>query len=260
MKSIITKPNAALALSIAALLFSITPTYASDSDEKLDAAAKRSYVFQRYLNADKITVSSKDGVITLTGIVSDESHSRLAEDTIASLPGVKSVNNKLTVTETPAERSDTWLYVKVKNTLAFHRSVSATGTKVVLAEGVVTLTGVAANMAAKDLATEYARDVEGVKAVKNEMTIAPASPEGVAQTLAEIIDDASINAQSRMVLVLHRSTTKLKTTLATDSGVVTVGGPAATIAEKDLVTKLLSDVHGVKKVINTMIITPSAAN
>jgi osmotically-inducible protein OsmY len=53
----------------------------------------------------------------------------LAENTVASLPGVKSVDNQLVVSgEQPAEHSDTWITTKVKTALLFHRNVSATGT------------------------------------------------------------------------------------------------------------------------------------
>ncbi len=141
----------------------------------------------------------------------------------------------------------------MKNTLAVHRSVSASKTKVVLASGVVTLTGEAKSQAAKDLATEYAKDVQGVKEVKNEMTVAaaPAVPE---QTIVEIIDDASITAQVRMTLLSHRSTFNLKATIVTADNIVAIGGKANTTAEKDLVTKLVSDVNGVKSVVNNMFV------
>jgi len=38
------------------------------------------------------------------------------------------------------------------------------------------------------------------------------------------------------------------------AGVVTLGGKAKNAAERDLATKLISDVHGVKSVVNTMAI------
>jgi len=47
------------------------------------------------------------------------------------------------------------------------------------------------------------------------------------------IDDASITAQVKMALLLHRSTSALTTTVATKHGVTTVGGKAKNLAEKD---------------------------
>ena len=75
----------------------------------------------------------------------------------------------------PPQNSDAWLSEKVKTTLLFHRSVSASKTEVYVKDGIVTLRGEAASQAQKDLTTEYAKDVEGVKDVKNEMTVSKTS-------------------------------------------------------------------------------------
>jgi osmotically-inducible protein OsmY len=72
------------------------------------------------------------------------------------------------------------------------------------------------------------------------------------QTTGEKIDDASITAQVKMALLFHRSTSALNTTVTTKRGVVTVKGKARNAAEKDLVTKLVNDVNGVKSVKNKM--------
>jgi len=53
-------------------------------------------------------------------------------------------------------------------------------------------------------------------------------------------------------LLYHRSTSALNTTVKTTNGVVTLGGTAKNLAEKDLVSKLIADVYGVKSVINIM--------
>jgi len=55
-------------------------------------------------------------------------------------------------------------------TLLYHRSTSALNTKVETKDGVVTLHGKASNAAESDLATKLAKDVHGVKGVKNLMT------------------------------------------------------------------------------------------
>ena len=233
---------------------------ADDTDDRIDAAAKSTYVFKTFLVEDSITTKTKDGIVTLSGSVQESDHKQLAQDTVAALPGVKRVENQILVKETPEKYSDTWLYLKVKNTLAFHRSVSALKTTVVLKEAVVTLTGEASSEAQKELTTEYVADVDGVKAVRNEMTIS-LNKEPESLTLSVMIDDASISAQVRAALFIHRSTSAFQTSVLTSEGIVTVGGIAKNQAEKDLVTKLVSDIHGVKSVVNNMIIKPiTAAN
>ena len=139
-----------LAAVVSTLLITSTPVRAADTDSRIESSAAKSYTFKTYLKDDSIKVDSKDGVVTLTGTVADASHKSLAEDTVASLPGVKSVNNQLVVSgEQPAEHSDAWITTKVKTALLFHRNVSATGTTVYTKDGVVTLQGVAEQHGAK---------------------------------------------------------------------------------------------------------------
>jgi hyperosmotically inducible periplasmic protein len=244
--------SVALMVAAVALLALSVPAYATKTDDRIESSAKKSYVFKTYLKEDDIKIESKNGVVALTGVVSEESHKTLAQETVAGLPGVKSVDNRLEVKgERPAESSDAWLSAKVKTTLLFHRSVSALKTGVNVKDGIVTLEGEATSQAQKELATEYAKDVDGVKDVKNEMTVSKTSKK-TPRTAGEKIDDASITAQVKMALLFHRSTSVLSTTVATKNGVVTVGGRAKNTAEKDLVTKLVEDVNGVKSVKNHM--------
>jgi hyperosmotically inducible protein len=85
------------------------------------------------------------------------------------------------------------------------------------------------------------------------MTVSKTSKK-TTRTAGEKIDDASITAQVKITLLLHRSTSALNTTVTTKRGVVTVGGKAENAAEKDLVSKLVDDVKGVKSVKNRMTI------
>ena len=84
-------------VAVVALLMLSMPVQASKMDNRIESSAKKSYVFKTYLKADDIKVQSEDGAVTLTGTVSEESHKSLAQETVADLPGVKSVDNKLEV-------------------------------------------------------------------------------------------------------------------------------------------------------------------
>ena len=242
-----------LMVAAVALLAISMPVYASNMDDQIVSSAKKSYAFKNYLKDDDIKIQSRDGAVTLTGTVSQDSHKTLAGETLAGMRGVKSVDNKLEVKgERPAENSDAWLMMKVKTTLLFHRSVSAGKTEVDVKDGIVTLRGDAASQAQKELTTEYAKDVDGVKDVKNEMVVS--MPSKKTGTVGDKIDDASITALVKMTLLYHRSTSALNTSVTTKNGVVTLGGKAKNAAEKDLATKLANDVHGVKSVKNRMTI------
>ena len=245
--------SVALMVAVVALLAISAPLYASKMDDRIESSARKSYIFQTYLMGDDIKIESKDGVVTLTGMIAAEFHKSLAQETVAGLPGVKSVDNRLEVKGAPpTANSDAWLSEKVKTTLLFHRSVKTGKNEVYVQEGIVTLRGNAVSQAKKDLTTEYAKDVEGVKDVKNEMTVS--RPSKKAPSVGKKIDDASTTAQVKMTLLFHRSTSALNTKVVTNKGLVTLYGKAGSTAEKDLVTKIVNDVNGVKHVTNRMTI------
>lgn len=240
-----------LVLAAGLLMVSAGAVMASATDDRIESAARDSYVFKTYLKDDRIDVDAKDGVVVLTGTVATDTHRSMAEQTIASLPDVVKVENNITVSgEAPAKDSDAWIALKVKAALLFHQHVSATHTKVSVKDGIVTLEGEADSQAQKDLTAAYAEDVEGVKGVRNDISIAKAPRPAPAGKVT--IDDASITGQVKMALLAHRSTSAINTKVRTENGVVIVTGKAKNAAEKALVTKLISDIDGVKSIRNDM--------
>lgn len=248
-----TVSSISLLAAVATLLMLCIPVQASEMDSRIESSARQSYIFKTYLQGDDITIDSQEGAVTLTGIVADHVHKSLAYETVAGLPGVGSVDNRLEIKGTsPITDSDVWIRNKVRTTLLFHRSVSADTTTIDVQDGIVTLRGDALSAAQRDLTAEYARDVEGVKGVNNRMTVAGTANRKL--TIDEKIDDSSITAQVRMTLLYHRSTSTLNTKVETKDGVVTMYGKAGSTAEKELAGKFAGDVNGVKIVNNRMTI------
>lgn len=219
----------------------------------IESLFKDSFTYRMFLKDEHIKISDKDGAVTLSGDVVNESHKLVAQHTAEALPGVKSVDNRIEFKgDRPAENSDNWIGMKVKAGLLFHSKVSGIKTEVNVKDGMVTLKGDASSQAQKELTTEYARDIDGVKGVSNELKVVSAQKQG--ETVGELIDDASITAQVKTTLMLHRSTGALRTSVTTTDGVVTLGGIARNAAEKALAEKVVEDIHGVKSVINNMTI------
>jgi osmotically-inducible protein OsmY len=242
------------------VLATSTTVRASDTDDRIESAFKKSYAYKTYLKDEHIKISSKDGIVTLSGSVYNDTHKPMAEEIAEALPGVTSVDNRIALKgEQAAENSDTWISMKVKSALVFHRNVNALKTEVNVKDGIVTLSGEASSLAQKELSTAYAHDVEGVKDVNNQMTVAAVEVPAT-ETMGGKIDDASITAEVKSSLLAHRSTSALKTKVETTEGVVTLSGVAKNDAEKSLVTKLATDTDGVSSVINNMTIAPATAN
>lgn len=108
---------------------------AKDSDIKTDvdkAIASNSTL-------SGVSVSVKEGVVTLSGEVKDEATKSSAATTASGVKGVKSVTNNLSVTPPPAQvtiTADDPLKASVDNTIKAYSGVSAS-----IQDGVVTLTG-----------------------------------------------------------------------------------------------------------------------
>lgn len=249
------KLNKLVAISIIATS-SVSMFAASEIDRKIEDAAKASYNYRTVLNG-QVTVKADEGVVTLTGVVADRDLKTLAEDTVSNLPGVLRVDDQITLDSALKEHSDAWIAFKLRTQLLVRSNVSYATTKVAVKDGVVTLTGTAENLAQKELTGEYARELDWVKSVKNEIVV-KASP-AAGQTLAEKIDDASITSQVKLALFTHKSTSALKTTVTTTDGIVTISGEAANDAEKALVEKLANSIRGVKSVTNNMTIKAPVA-
>ena len=229
------------------------PLCASETDDRIESHFNKSWANRIFLNEDAIKLESRYGVATLTGQVNEASHKVMAEETVAGLPGVLRVDNRLEVKLEGTEKSDIWIRAKVRSVLALHRKVSGFGTQVDIRDGVITLRGTATSAAQKDLATEYAEDVHGVVRVMNVMTVVQ-TPAAAHEPVFEIIDDASITAQVKVALQLHRSTSSVSTKIETLDGVVTVSGLARNLAEKTLIAKLATDITGVRSVVDNMTI------
>jgi osmotically-inducible protein OsmY len=238
-----------LSVLIALIAAPIAVFASSDADSKIESAAKASYNYRTVLE-DHVSVKVNDGIVTLTGVVQDKDERDLAADTVENLPGVVSVNNEITLKPTYPEYSDSWMAFKIRSRLLVKANVSASNTTVAVQDGVVTLTGTANNLAQKELTTAYAKDIDHVKSVKNDM-IVKAQP-ATGETIGEKIDDASITTQVKYALLSHKSTSALKTKITTNEGVIVITGEAASDAEKSLVTKLAQDVRGAKSVNNNM--------
>jgi len=227
--------------------------FSTKRDRWIEYNAHKSYVFSTYLKDDKIRIQSQDGFVTLTGTVSEESHLALATDTVSDLRGVRSVDNQLVVRDGfPERNSDNWIRIRVKTMLRLHRNLDGENTIVEVKDGRVTLRGEASNQAEKRLTAEYVKDVEGVKDVDNEMTVAHHYKRH--RTVGQFVDDSSIKSQIKLALLFHHGTSPFRAEITVRKGVVTVTGNAKNAAEKELVTKRIADIHGVKRIHNRMTI------
>ena len=84
--------------------------------------------------------------------------------------------------------------------------------------------------------------------------------DGPDATAREQLEDPFLTALIKLVLVSHRSTSRLKTRVETHEGNVTLTGSVSNQAEKDLITKCVQDICGVRTAKNHMTIEGVASH
>lgn len=168
------------------------------SDEWIALKVRGALLFHRNVSATDTHVQVQNGVVTLTGTANSDAEKALAAEYANDIKGVVRVDNQIRVVA-PADRDrvttannpdvtrrsdvdterrtvgnridDASITAQLKSALAVRKSTSALRTDVTTRDGVVTITGEARNGAEKDLVTKLAENIDGVRSVKNDMTV-----------------------------------------------------------------------------------------
>jgi osmotically-inducible protein OsmY len=120
-------------------------------------------------------------------------------------------------------------------------------------EGVVTLTGSVADDVQKQLATDLAKTADGVKDVKNELTVVgTVVSQRPKKTWRQRIDDASLGAAIRSNLLYNKELKGLNIGVECDSGNVTIFGVVGNEFAKQNIEKIVMETRGVEKVTNNL--------
>ncbi len=121
-------------------------------------------------------VTTTNGIVVLKGNVQNNAEKDMTTKIAASVQGVKSVQNGMTVTNeqtsTVGEKiEDSAITTKVKMALTLNGSTGALRTSVTTNDSIVTVSGKAKNKAEIELVTKVVQDIDGVKSVVNNMTV-----------------------------------------------------------------------------------------
>ncbi len=156
------------------------------SDSWLTAKTKIALFADERVKGRQVKVVTDKATVTLRGKVDSDEAKAAAESIASGIDGVKSVKNELQVVA-PAERaavdaSDKDIKRAVEGRLAADRRVRKVDVR--SDGGVVTLTGDVAGIEQSARASEMARDVRGVRAVKNDLTADQRQRETTGRTAA----------------------------------------------------------------------------
>ena len=154
---------------------------AATSDTAITAQVKARFQAEDRLKSTQISVTTTNGVVTLTGTVENPQSKSAAVELAKGVQGVKSVDsNDLSIpsaaaTVSPATQqlaqatekavSDSWITAKVKSELLTDSVGKGLDVSVTTKQGVVMLSGNLANPDAIDHVKSIAERVDGVKSV-----------------------------------------------------------------------------------------------
>jgi len=177
-----------------------TAAYAGDMDtdnkwEKgakdawIDGKAEATLLFNGNLDSFDINTDVKNGNVVLTGKVENSVDKKLAEELVANIDGVTSVDNKLTIVsdkdmdgdmsddmedtvdEGTSELTDAKIATVIKTRLLMDTDISGFDIDVDVENGVVMLSGDVDSDAERDLAVEIAKNASDVKNVKSDLRV-----------------------------------------------------------------------------------------
>ncbi len=142
---------------------------------------------------------------------------------------------------------DAVLLTNVKSALVADPVTEAGEINVDVNRGVVSLNGYVDSQNEKSKAGQVARDVDGVKEVRNNLSVKEGS-----STAGEVIDDSILTAKVKAALIQSPDTKAHQINVETMAGVVQLSGFVDSAAAKAAASTVARSVTGVKDVKNEL--------
>lgn len=264
----------ALTLAIATVGFiGLTPftAYAAEGDTSRELSEARqegsiwtAFALNRHLNPFTIDVDVENGSAKLTGKVETDVERDLAEQIALGTKGVTKVDNQLTldpafVAKASSEPSmsqrfdDATLVATVKSKLLWNSNTEGLDVNVDAANGMVSLTGTAPSAEAKDLAGRLAANTDGVREVKNQLSVSAVDTtatnvQDTADQTGMVISDTWITSKVKSSFLYSRNIDGLDISVDTQKGMVSLSGNVQSNAEKQLAIETARNIRGVRGV------------
>jgi hyperosmotically inducible periplasmic protein len=145
------------------------------TDSWLTLHTKLALLADERISSADVHVTTRRGVVTLRGKVDSEAEQQASGEIARTIEGAREVNNQLTVVpqaeRKAIDRQDHQLLKDVKHEIKNDAHLKHARIHVRADGGIVTLTGKAPSLRTSVRASETARRVPGVRAVRNELTL-----------------------------------------------------------------------------------------
>ena len=215
---------------------------AAPSDAELAAAIAQRLAGAKGLSRESLRVSVKDGVASITGIVSDLSRSWRAREVAGGVKGIVEIVDRTTVRG--AGRPDAEILAEVQAALRDGKQTAGLPIPASIEAGGVTLAGTINDGRLRFAARDAAARVPGVVAVVDRIETPPSDDERIRQwALAQLAGSVGEGVEGSYQVVVVE-------------GVVTLRGRAPTVRDRDRAERTVLGINGVKGLVNEVTVAP----
>ncbi len=198
-------------------------------------------VWDPAINASRIGVAVKDGVVTLTGHIDTYAQKRAVEKAVQRVDGVQAIAVELDVALSPAHvRSDTEIAAAAEAAIRWQALAPLDRVRLRVEKGRITLTGEVDWEYQRRAADKAVHTLTGVVGVNNQIVVKPTS------TAADIVE----RIQGAMTRQAQRESRRISVFL--DGSTVTLRGNVHSWPERNAAQGAAWSAPGVTNVINEL--------
>lgn len=238
-------------------------------DARITARIETMFLMNDHLSPFNINTTTSEGAVTLSGSVSDEIQKELAGELAASVDGVVSVDNRITIVEAHASSTPnrTWRQriddldtaASIKRRLLTGGEFKGLKIGVNVDRGVVTLYGVVGTDENRARIGQIAQDTEGVVRVENNLTVRAKDPLDQVQNVGRQVTDEWTEKRVETALMMNRHVRVRNLNVEVDDGVCILTGLVDTPAQRELALSIAENLYGVGRVRNEISVRDASA-